>query len=88
MLLLSTGYDRFARSWCQLVNALEDFRTLGIDFVSIHEGVDTSTANGRLVFSSSRYETVAAMRVMREEVQNARARWRAGISDFALNQWS
>ena len=43
-------YDRFARSLRQLVNALEEFRALGIDFVSIHEGVDTSTPNGRLVF--------------------------------------
>jgi DNA invertase Pin-like site-specific DNA recombinase len=34
----------------QLVNALEEFRALGIDFVSLHEGVDTSTPNGRLVF--------------------------------------
>ena len=43
-------YDRFARSLRQLVNALEDFRALGIEFVSLHEGVDTSTPNGRLVF--------------------------------------
>jgi DNA invertase Pin-like site-specific DNA recombinase len=43
-------YDRFARSLRQLVNALEDFRCLGVDFISIHEGVDTSTPNGRLVF--------------------------------------
>ena len=43
-------YDRFARSVRQLVNALEEFRSLGIDFVSLHEGVDTSTPNGRLVF--------------------------------------
>jgi DNA invertase Pin-like site-specific DNA recombinase len=43
-------YDRFARSLRQLINALEDFRSLGIDFISLHEGVDTSTANGRLVF--------------------------------------
>jgi DNA invertase Pin-like site-specific DNA recombinase len=42
-------YDRFARSLRQLVNALEDFRVLGVDFVSLHEGVDTSTPNGRLV---------------------------------------
>ena len=33
-----------------LVNALDEFRALGIDFVSLHEGVDTSTPNGRLVF--------------------------------------
>jgi len=43
-------YDRFARSLRQLVNALEEFRALGIDFVSLHEGVDTSTPNVRLVF--------------------------------------
>lgn len=43
-------FDRFARSMRQLVNALEEFRALGIDFVSLHEGVDTSTPNGRLVF--------------------------------------
>jgi len=43
-------YDRFARSLRQLVNALEEFRALGIDFVSLHEGVDTSrlrTLRGR-----------------------------------------
>jgi len=43
-------YDRFARSLRQLVLALEEFRSLGIDFISLHEGVDTSTPNGRLIF--------------------------------------
>jgi DNA invertase Pin-like site-specific DNA recombinase len=43
-------YDRFARSLRQLVNALSEFDSLGIHFVSVHEGVDTSTPNGRLVF--------------------------------------
>lgn len=43
-------YDRFARSLRQLVNALEEFRSLGIEFISLHEGVDTSTPNGRLEF--------------------------------------
>ena len=43
-------YDRFARSVCQRVDALAEFRLLGIDFASLHEGVDTSTPNGRLVF--------------------------------------
>jgi DNA invertase Pin-like site-specific DNA recombinase len=43
-------YDRFARSLRHLVNALDEFRALGIEFVSLHEGVDTSTPNGRLVF--------------------------------------
>jgi DNA invertase Pin-like site-specific DNA recombinase len=43
-------YDRFARSLRQLVNALAEFDALGIQFVSLHEGVDTSTPNGRLIF--------------------------------------
>src|SRR5260370_29624564 len=43
-------YDRFARSLWQLVNALAEFDALGVHFVSLHEGVDTSTPNGRLVF--------------------------------------
>jgi len=32
-------YDRFARSLRQLVNALCEFEALGIQFVSLHEGV-------------------------------------------------
>jgi DNA invertase Pin-like site-specific DNA recombinase len=43
-------YDRFARSLRQLVNALAEFEALGIHFISIHEGIDTSMPNGRLVF--------------------------------------
>jgi DNA invertase Pin-like site-specific DNA recombinase len=35
--LLVWRYDRFARSMQELVNALEEFRTLGIDFVSYRE---------------------------------------------------
>lgn len=48
--MLVYRYDRFARSLRQLVNALEEFRSLGVEFISLHEGVDTSTPNGRLVF--------------------------------------
>lgn len=44
-------YDRFARSLRQLVNSLEEFNSLGVEFVSIHEGTDTSTPAGKLVFS-------------------------------------
>lgn len=32
------------------MNALAEFDALGIHFVSLHEGVDTSTPNGGLVF--------------------------------------
>jgi DNA invertase Pin-like site-specific DNA recombinase len=49
-IVLVYRYDRFARGLRHLVNALEEFRAFGIDFISLHEGVDTSTPNGRLVF--------------------------------------
>jgi len=44
-------YDRFARSVQQLLSALETFRTLGIHFISITEGVDTTTHVGKMVFT-------------------------------------
>jgi DNA invertase Pin-like site-specific DNA recombinase len=70
-------YDRFARSLRQLVNALEEFRTLGIEFVSIHEGVDTSTPNGRLVFGI--FATIAEFEreLIRERVRSGIAAARA-----------
>jgi DNA invertase Pin-like site-specific DNA recombinase len=43
-------YDRFARSTQALVNALMEFRALGVDFVSYQENVDTTTPQGELVF--------------------------------------
>ena len=48
--MLVYRYDRFARSLRQLVNALAEFDALGVAFISLHEGVDTTTPNGRLVF--------------------------------------
>jgi DNA invertase Pin-like site-specific DNA recombinase len=71
-------YDRFARSLPQLVNALEEFRALGIEFVSLHEGVDTSTPNGRLVFgifaSIAEFERELIRDRVRSGIASARAR--------------
>jgi DNA invertase Pin-like site-specific DNA recombinase len=44
-------FDRFARSVSHLLRALETFQALGIEFVSLTEGVDTSTPTGRMVFT-------------------------------------
>src|SRR5215468_5677331 len=44
-------FDRFARSTSHLLRALEQFRALGIDFVSFRENVDTSTPTGKMVFT-------------------------------------
>src|SRR5215831_4461058 len=44
-------FDRFARSVSHLLQALETFRGIGIDFVSLSEQVDTSTPTGKMVFT-------------------------------------
>jgi len=44
-------FDRFARSGSHLLRALENFKALGIDFVSISEQMDTSTPAGKMVFT-------------------------------------
>jgi DNA invertase Pin-like site-specific DNA recombinase len=71
-------YDRFARSLRQLVNALEEFRGLGIDFISLHEGVDTATPNGRLVFgifaSIAEFERELIRDRVRSGIASARAK--------------
>ena len=71
-------YDRFARSLRQLVNALAEFDALGIHFVSLHEGVDTSTPNGRLVFgifaSIAEFERELIRGRVRSGIAAARAR--------------
>lgn len=43
-------YDRFARSTQALVNAMKEFRSLGIDFISYQENIDTTTPTGELIF--------------------------------------
>lgn len=44
-------FDRFARSVSHLLRALEEFGTLGIDFVSLSESIDTSTPMGKIIFT-------------------------------------
>jgi DNA invertase Pin-like site-specific DNA recombinase len=44
-------FDRFARSTKSLVNALELFRNLGIDFISYQENIDTSSPAGKALFT-------------------------------------
>lgn len=44
-------FDRFARSVSHLLRALEEFRALSVDFVSVTESVDTSTPMGKMVFT-------------------------------------
>jgi DNA invertase Pin-like site-specific DNA recombinase len=44
-------FSRFARSVRHLVTALEEFRALSVDFVSVSEGIDTTTPVGKMTFN-------------------------------------
>jgi DNA invertase Pin-like site-specific DNA recombinase len=43
-------FDRFARSVKHLVDSLEEFTALNIDFISYTDGIDTTTPSGELLF--------------------------------------
>ena len=44
-------FDRFARSTKHLLLALEEFRSLGIQFISYQENIDTSSPLGEALFT-------------------------------------
>ncbi len=73
-------FDRFARSVSHLLRALETFRSLGIDFVSYGENIDTSTPMGKMTFTiigavAELERSLIAERV-RAGIRNARAKGR------------
>jgi DNA invertase Pin-like site-specific DNA recombinase len=49
--ILVWRFDRFARSTKHLLLALEEFRSLGIQFVSYQENIDTSSPLGQALFT-------------------------------------
>ena len=71
-------FDRFARSVSHLLGALETFRALGIEFVSLSEQIDTSTPTGKMIFTvlgavAELERSLIAERV-RAGLRNARAK--------------
>jgi DNA invertase Pin-like site-specific DNA recombinase len=44
-------FDRFARSTTHLLLALEEFRSLGVQFISYQENIDTGTPLGQAIFT-------------------------------------
>ena len=71
-------FDRFARSVSHLLRALETFKALGIDFVSLSDQMDTSTPTGKMVFTvlgavAELQRSLIAERV-RAGIRNARAK--------------
>jgi len=71
-------FDRFARSVSHLLRALEEFRSLGIEFISLSEQVDTSTPTGKMVFTVlgavAELERSLIVERVRAGLRNARAK--------------
>jgi DNA invertase Pin-like site-specific DNA recombinase len=66
--------DRFGRSLRHLVNALAEFESLGIAFVSLSDNLDLGTPSGRLMFN-----IIGAMAEFEREL--IRERVRAGMKN-------
>src|ERR1700680_1458126 len=71
-------FVRFGRSVAHLLRALEPFRALGIEFVSLSEQVDTTTPTGKMIFTvlgavAELERSLIAARV-RAGLRNARAK--------------
>ena len=64
-------FDRFARSVKQFVLALEEFHTLGIDFISHQEALDTSAPMGKAMFTIIAAMVELERSVIRERVMVA-----------------
>ena len=71
-------FDRFARSVSHLLHALETFKALGIEFVSLSEQVDTRTPTGKMVFTVlgavAELERSLICERVRAGIRNARAK--------------
>jgi DNA invertase Pin-like site-specific DNA recombinase len=70
-------FDRFARSTKHLLLALEEFRSLGIQFISYQENMDTSSPLGQALFTIVSAVAQLERDLIRERVsagiRNARA---------------
>jgi len=71
-------YDRLARSLGALIAALQEFRDLGVDFISHTQAIDTTTPMGRLFFhvigSFAEFEREVIVERVRAGLANARAK--------------
>ena len=76
--VLVARFDRFARSTAHLLRALEEFRSLGIQFISYAENIDTTTPLGQALFTIVAAVATLERDLIRERVaaglRNARAK--------------
>jgi DNA invertase Pin-like site-specific DNA recombinase len=72
--------DRLGRSLAHLVRLLEDFRAWGVELVSFSEGLDFSTATGKLLYqvisAFAEFERDCIRERVRAGLRNAKAKGR------------
>lgn len=76
-IVLVWRYDRFARSTQALVHALKEFHSLGVDFISYQENIDTTTPQGELIFTVMASIAQFESALMSERVKAGMARAKA-----------
>jgi DNA invertase Pin-like site-specific DNA recombinase len=76
--IVAWRFDRFARSTKHLLAALDEFRSLGIQFISYQENMDTSSPLGQALFT-----IVAAVAQLERDL--IRERVSAGIRNARAN---
>lgn len=87
-------FDRFARSVSHLLRALETFRSLGVEFLSVSEAIDTTTPAGKMVFTVlgavAELERSLIGERVRAGLRNARAKGkrlgRPSLRDLSANE--
>jgi len=76
--LLVWRLDRLGRSLVQLVRLLEDFRAWNVELVSFSEGIDFTTATGKLMYqllsAFGEFERECIRERVRAGLRNARAK--------------
>ena len=74
--------DRLGQSLSHLLSIIEDLQQKGVDFASVQDGFDTSTASGKMVFSvigaMAEYERSLIRERTMAGLASARARGRKG----------
>jgi DNA invertase Pin-like site-specific DNA recombinase len=82
--------DRFGRSLKDLVQKMDSLEETGVDFVSLQEGIDTTTAQGRLTFhifgALAEFERELARERTMAGLRAARERGRVGGRPRALEE--
>src|SRR5699024_6551227 len=80
--LVTTRLDRVGRSTAHLVSLLDDFRQRGIEFRFLEQGIDTTTAEGRMVYrmlaAVAEFQRDLIVANTHEGLAAARARGRKG----------